>query len=194
LDVESSTFVPNTDIDTEGTKLQPEETIDRNFPATSAHITREPFCLKISFAQFMIHPTEKLIPEYYPESDFLIERLEESVESIIETVREPRRVESYAFSPENRRQTPRLKVSLQGGMDRSTIQGEQRTTTSDVDTNAELTHEYDRLHCGYCHTVYSEDEKADLAAHLRIKHRVEDPYLTESDRIDSGTRKSFSDR
>jgi len=33
-----------------------------------------------------------------------------------------------------------------------------------------------RLHCGYCHTVYSEDEHSDMARHLRVRHGIENPY------------------
>jgi len=36
--------------------------------------------------------------------------------------------------------------------------------------------DYYRLHCGYCHTVFSQYEHSDMARHLRVHHGVENPY------------------
>jgi len=33
-----------------------------------------------------------------------------------------------------------------------------------------------RLHCGYCHTVFSQHQHSDAARHLRITHGIENPY------------------
>jgi len=33
-----------------------------------------------------------------------------------------------------------------------------------------------RMHCGYCHKVYSQHEHSDMARHLRVRHGIENPY------------------
>lgn len=33
-----------------------------------------------------------------------------------------------------------------------------------------------RMHCSYCHTVFTEHEHSDLARHLRVRHGIENPY------------------
>jgi hypothetical protein len=33
-----------------------------------------------------------------------------------------------------------------------------------------------RIHCAYCHTVFSQNEHSDMARHLRVRHGVENPY------------------
>lgn len=33
-----------------------------------------------------------------------------------------------------------------------------------------------RLHCSYCHTVFSQNQHSDMARHLRIRHGIDDPY------------------
>lgn len=33
-----------------------------------------------------------------------------------------------------------------------------------------------RLHCAYCHSVYSQNQHPDLARHLRLRHGIDNPY------------------
>lgn len=36
--------------------------------------------------------------------------------------------------------------------------------------------EYDEIHCGYCSTKFESHQHAQAARHLRVKHRIDDPY------------------
>jgi len=188
-----------TDIDTEGTKLQPRETKDRDFPTDPVHISKEKFCLNITFSQFMIYPTRDLISDHYPESDVLIRRIKEDTDEITEHFRSFRKPSSYTISPDDTRRTPivqivptkdlsdftspseQTKENAELGLVSTSPSSQKRDYAADINESGLLTGDFKRLHCGYCHTVYSGDEQADLAAHLRIKHRVEEPYLDERD-------------
>lgn len=33
-----------------------------------------------------------------------------------------------------------------------------------------------RIHCSYCHTVFTRHEHADAARHLRVRHGIDNPY------------------
>jgi len=33
-----------------------------------------------------------------------------------------------------------------------------------------------RLHCSYCHTVFTKHQHSDAARHLRVRHGIENPY------------------
>lgn len=186
----------NEEIDPEGTKLEPHKTKDRKFPAGSVHISKENFSLNIAFSQFMYHPSQELISDYYPESDLLIKRLEKSADEIISWFKNNKDT-AYTVPPDDLRRTPMVRivdthdihefdspVTSKGNISDSpgdfSPQG-QRNYAPDLSTNGLLTNDFQRLHCGYCHTVYSGNEHADLASHLRIKHRVEDPYLDRRD-------------
>jgi hypothetical protein len=86
-----------------------------------------------------------------------------------------RRAALESVYPENTRLIPPVRIVRSRG----TIDP-KNTSKSPIRTSW-----FSRLHCGYCHTVYSEFEKADLAAHLRVEHRIEDPYESESDLVEN---------
>lgn len=51
-----------------------------------------------------------------------------------------------------------------------------------------------RLHCGYCHRAFSQNQHADLARHLRIQHGIENPYeRTDTTFGDVEARRRFLD-
>ena len=201
LGAEAVEQIGSEDLDTEGTTLQPHETKDRDFPRYPVHISEEDFCINIAFSQFFLYPAQNIISDYYPESDVLIERLEQEKESIIDFFKaDDFTLGSYTVHPNNTRLTPivkvvptkdrpntNLSVGLEDGDTESsglispTIHNRQRDYAADIDTHSSMSSDFQRLHCGYCHTVYSGNEQADLAAHLRTKHRVEEPYLDESE-------------
>lgn len=177
------------ELDIDGVKLEPHETKDREFPRAPVHVSREDFCINITISQFILHPTEDLIPDHYPESDVLIKRLEKNTEKIIDFYKNSKiNLGGYKIGPDNSRLTPLVQIVSSKdryepteGLTPTTTDQRQRDHTVDINTHPTMSNEFQRLHCGYCHSVYSEYEKADLAAHLRIKHRVEDPYLDESE-------------
>jgi hypothetical protein len=50
-----------------------------------------------------------------------------------------------------------------------------------------------RLHCSYCHTVFSQDEHSDMARHLRMYHGIENPYELRDKTFNSAKKPSMSD-
>ena len=168
-------------VDTAGTKVPAQRTKDRSYPQNPAHITREKFGLEITFSQFFIYNPEQLISEEYPESDLLIQELK-NID--LETLRKhdrkfgelpDRRAALESVYPENTRLTPPVRI----------VRSRRTMDPTNTSKSPIRTSWFSRLHCGYCHTVYSEFEKADLAAHLRVEHRIEDPYESESDLVEN---------
>ena len=201
LGVEAVDQTGSGDLDIEGEELEPHKTQDRGFSRHPAHISREDFCINITFSQFMIHPTQALFPDYYPDSDAIISQLEENTEEIINFFRNNNiTLGGYNIGPDDPdvlRLTPAIRIvptkdryEQQEGITPTTTDQRKRDYTVDINTISSRSDDFQRLHCGYCHTVYSEYEKADLAAHLRIKHRIEDPYLDETDNRDTEDRRS----
>lgn len=162
-------------IDLTGTTIPSRETKDRTYPESPVHVRREDFGLEISFTQFYLHPTEKLIPDYFPESNLLIQKLEDTdVNTLIKRTKEWETLGKKAKSietvfPEDIRLTPPIRI----------VKSNPTLNTYRTDKNTITGSWFSRFHCGYCHTVYSQYEQADLAAHLRVQHRVENPYESE---------------
>lgn len=52
---------------------------------------------------------------------------------------------------------------------------------------------YYRLHCAYCHTVFTQHQHSDLARHLRIRHGVSDPYERKDTEMKFADSSSFGD-
>lgn len=172
LGVEEGSSNTSTGVDISGTTIPPNQTEDRDFPQYPVHVEREKFGYRITVPQFYLHPAEDLIPDSLPESDVLIDKLEEVDFETIRQRDEPKfKGGLISVFPEDVRTTPPVEIVRE-----TDTQGYVRT-----DNNLVLTGWFNRVHCGYCHTVYSQDEQADLAAHLRIKHRVENPYLKEAE-------------
>lgn len=53
--------------------------------------------------------------------------------------------------------------------------------------------DYYRLHCGYCHTVFSMHEHADMARHLRMRHGIENPYEEQDTAFEEPSERSIGD-
>ena len=172
LGVEEADVNDTMDIDTTGTKIPPHETKDRTFPTYSTHVNEEKFGLEFTLPQLILHQPAELISDHLPESDLLIEKLNDIN---IETLRQrDRKFDSRALMsvfPENDRTTPPVQIVRVRETD-------ETATTSAIPLTSNW---FTRYHCGYCHTVYSENEQADLAAHLRVKHHIEYPYNDESE-------------
>jgi len=47
--------------------------------------------------------------------------------------------------------------------------------------------DYYRMHCGYCHTVYTQHQHSDMARHLRVRHGIEEPYQANATAIECNT-------
>lgn len=177
LGLEKGEINNETDIDISGTTVSPSETKDRDFPRYPAHVVSEEFGLEISFAQFYLHSADELITDQIPESDLLIQKLNDiDIDVLKQRVREwhslPNRSKALiSVYPEDERLTPPVQI----------VKSDQTTEYDSTHTNAVWTDWFSRFHCGYCHTVYSEFEKADLAGHLRVQHHIEDPYLDETE-------------
>jgi hypothetical protein len=177
LEVEETEVSKNRSLDVVGTTIPAMATTDRSFPMHPVHINRERFGLEISFTQFMLHQTEELIPEQLPEADLLLQKLEDvDIETLRQRAREwdslgNQAKEIMSAYPEDERLTPPIRIV------------KSQPNLDDTPTNKQpiTTNWFSRLHCGYCHTVYSESEKADLAAHLRVQHHIENPYENESE-------------
>lgn len=89
---------------------------------------------------------------------------------------------NFTHIPENERKIPRIYVT---NTKKSCVDydhpesGDPPELAQDSDRAMgmyERPKPYYRLHCNYCHTVFSQDEHADMARHLRLHHGVEDPY------------------
>lgn len=171
IGVEETDVGNSTNIDTTGTKIPPYESEDRTFPPKATHVNVEKFGLVLTLPQMILHPPGELIRDDFPESDLLIEKLNEiDIETLRERDRDITSGRLMSVFPEDDRLTPPVKIVRARETD-------EYTATS---TNPLHSGWFTRYHCGYCHSVYSEDEQADLAAHLRVKHRIEDPYHGES--------------
>lgn len=182
LGVEQSEPEPNTpNVDVEGTKISPERTEDRTFPDLPIHISREDFCLVFDFAQIFLNETQELVPDDYPESDVLVEQLNDNLNDIINVFKSKSNV-VYTVRPDNCRKTPPVEIvpHRQRWQNRFRLETQESEIEDYCYTGkrAVKSAAFQRLHCGYCHTVYTEDESADLAAHLRIQHRIDDPYAS----------------
>lgn len=177
LGVEEADISIERNLDIAGTKVPSKETKDRTYPANPVHIRREDFGYEINFAQYMIYQMEDLIPSDLPEADLLIEKLEDyEIETLRNRVREwndfPHQARTLATAyPEDERLTPPVRI----------VKSNQTTEYDSTSANILNSEWFSRLHCGYCHTVYAESEKADLAAHLRVQHRIENPYESEGE-------------
>lgn len=53
--------------------------------------------------------------------------------------------------------------------------------------NIEFPESY-RLHCGYCHTVFGQQNHSDMARHLRVRHGIENPYEVRDSTFRTRTR------
>jgi len=172
LSIEKRSSNSDTDIYISGTTIPPSQTKDRDFPRSPVHVEVENFGYRLTVPQFYLHPVDDLIPDALPESDVLINKLEEiDLEIIKERDESKYKGGLVSVFPEDPRTTPPVEIVRE-----TDTQGNVR-----IDDSPVMTGWFSRLHCGYCHTVYSQHEKADLAAHLRIKHRVEEPYRSEAE-------------
>jgi hypothetical protein len=175
LGVDDTGETKDNKLDVNGTTAPPHETKDREYPPGAIHVKREDFGLQISFTQFYIHEAKDLISSHFPESDLLVEKLEDvDVQSL---KKQDKNIDDYqemtqtlaALYPENERMTPPVRI----------VNSDTSPMNKEYASIHQMPHRsgwFSRLHCGYCHTVYTEFEKADLAAHLRVQHQIEDPY------------------
>ncbi|RLM32635.1 HNH endonuclease [Haloarcula sp. Atlit-120R] len=167
-------------LDVEGTELKPTNTKDRDFHPQSPHVSTENWCLEMTFYQFISYSPDELISGHFPESEHLENQLTEDEEEVISFFKTHGGPLRYWIFPEKPRETPPVAIVL-NEIDSEDLpeiaSGGQRSIKTDE--KLEITSEFQRYHCGYCHSVYTEEEKADLAAHLRVKHRIENPYGTD---------------
>lgn len=196
-----------------GTKVEPGQSIDREIPQNSDHISSESWWVTVTVEtieddcniQTNIDETvEKRVREYLKENvASLLEKYErlldesatvtgyyeradqEMPEYVDEEAEAP---VSFTSVPDNNREIPAVKVqnASRDCFDRS--HQEFRATSSrgrgphhhlrtvGVNGSEEYESEYYRLHCAYCHTVFTQDEHSDMARHLRLHHGIENPY------------------
>lgn len=164
------------EMDIDGTAVSPEESFDRELTDSpredglkpNSHIRIEGFTITIPLSEFWNSTVEDIVSKRPQYGDYLKERLKELEETIADSFKDG--TDGYTVPPESKRETPTISIY--------------------PDKFSEPTHRMTRLHCGYCHTVFSEDEHSNLARHLRIIHGVEDPYQME----DRGDGSSILDR
>jgi hypothetical protein len=147
-------------VDIDGAVVEPEKAANRGFPDNSPHAHKEPFTFKLQFEK-LDSVIEDLgdAPEHDPRQDYaayISDALAAQSEEIKSHFNDGDcEHEPFVILADNPRLEPRIRISTSGN------RGFQKPA---------------RLHCSYCRTVFSSNEEAGMASHLRVRHGVEDPY------------------
>lgn len=171
----SESVVNGMDID--GEKVLPKDSHGRSLP-DNEHVKKRADLVIIGYDAFKNGSYKELLQDWqFFDADSIIERVESRENDIREQFSHIRdRHEkydlkddwngSYDIEPDNIRTGAWVIID---------------TETDNTFRSRRLTDQhndriYQQLHCGYCHRVFNGTEEANLAQHLRVRHRVSDPY------------------
>lgn len=167
-----------------GVELPDEQSVDRELPQDSRHLTWEDFCLTISLSaveESLSRWRSDLGPDetnfFKGNRDYIIATIEAEEERAREHLSEYDF--GYLVVPDDRLRQPHIRF-VEGPADTYVtgkhVDGE---TTEKRERDVAWKGSYQRLHCGYCHYAFAETQQSDLARHLRLRHGVDDVYTAE---------------
>lgn len=163
-------------VDAQGDTIQPEHSIDRRIHKRSPHVTIEPFCFDVSLEYIERDPFWDRIDwqvidddsrPYKGCSEYIKKVCTENAENVkgklkkVEGNKDDQFV-YYIVESENKRQKPTIRIVLDG--------------QNRLENGWEWKHFLTRIHCSYCHTVFTGHEHADAARHLRMHHGISEVY------------------
>lgn len=160
-----------------GPKVDPRWSRDREIPESCPHVRFEDWHIEIglwNIEKFLDH--WRNIPEwdrrtdahFHGQTEYIVSVCEEHAEKVpIEFSGRERTIDSggekitsrpseYVVTPEEKRVNPIVTL----------VEASSMTWSST----------FQRLHCGYCHRVFTSEEHSDMARHLRMKHGITDIY------------------
>jgi len=179
-----------------GVQVAPEKSTDRELPENSDHFTkREDWEFTLDIAE-LEQPGERtlsgetawvygrrseLLRKYYERMSETRTYIENNIDLPYWDEKGEPYIEMYAEVDDLARHAPvKLHNESSNTMDfekrKELIKSDELDDELKNINHTEIPRNYYRLHCGYCHTAFSQNQHSDLARHLRLRHGIEDVY------------------